>query len=213
MPKLDRLVEFDERSRAYPIRTLLPDEPRSYTWRCDVWHDQGREGACVGFAWAHELSARPAVVPTSRDDAFTIYRLAQTLDQWPGENYSGTSVIAGIKALQQLFPDRIAEYRWAFGLEDALLTIGRKGPGVAGLNWYEGMDQVDDRGFIHVTGAIRGGHAILANGVNVKGRYVKIWNSWGPEWGRNGCALLSWDDFGRLLAEDGEFCLPVLRGR
>jgi hypothetical protein len=66
---LDRLVEFDERSRNFSAAVGLETYPfRSYTWACDPVLDQGREGACVGFAWAHELSARPKVI--ERDNAF-----------------------------------------------------------------------------------------------------------------------------------------------
>lgn len=47
-PRLSRIVQFDERSRAYPVRATLGAElqPRSYTWRCDTHLDQGSEGAC-----------------------------------------------------------------------------------------------------------------------------------------------------------------------
>lgn len=46
MPILDRLVRYDERSLAYPIRPLLAArQPRSYSWR-GYTTDQGRQGAC-----------------------------------------------------------------------------------------------------------------------------------------------------------------------
>ena len=59
----DRLVQFDERSRAFPIRALIDADakPRSYTWQCPVWLDQGTEGACVGFGVSHEAAARPEI--------------------------------------------------------------------------------------------------------------------------------------------------------
>src|SRR5688572_4651035 len=114
MPALGRLPEFDNRSYAYPIRTLLPTkQPRSYTWRVGVNLDQGNEGACVGFGWAHELAARPVVVPAITNQlGLDLYREAQVLDQWPGEDYDGTSVIAGAKAVQRR--GHLTEYRWAF---------------------------------------------------------------------------------------------------
>ena len=80
-PRLDRRVQFDERSRAFPIRALVGDRPRrGYTWRGDdEWYpgehqlpllDQcprhGRcGGGCVGFGWALELAARPVYRCTS----------------------------------------------------------------------------------------------------------------------------------------------------
>jgi hypothetical protein len=206
-PRLDRRVEFDERSRAFPFAALTP--PRSYTWRCDSWLDQGREGACVGFAWAHEANARPVVVPASTADALDLYRRAQRLDPWEGEAYDGTSVLAGAKAMT----DRgwLSEYRWAFSPVDALSAISRHGPCVLGVWWWDGMWDTDEFGFIEPRGTKVGGHAILATGVNVTRRTVTLHNSWGPAWGVNGKALITWDAFDSLLNDDGECCVPVRR--
>jgi hypothetical protein len=212
--KLDRLVDFDEASRNYPVRRLLGDSKplRSYTWSCQNWLDQGWEGACVGFSMAHELSARPARVDgITEDDARAIYNLARQLDPWEGEDYEGTSVLAGMKALQDLHPNKILEYRWAFGLQDVLETIGHLGPVVLGINWYEGMFETDEKHFVHVEGEIAGGHAILAHGVNVRDRFVRLHNSWGKGWGMNGKCWISWDDLDRLLNEYGEACIPTWR--
>lgn len=212
---LGRRVEFDAASRDYPIRKLLGRvKPRSYTWACDKWLNQGTEGACVGFSLAHELIAKPKVfTKVTATSAHTIYKTAQTLDPWPGENYSGTSLLAGVKGVQQLYPDAIKEYRWAFGLQDVIDTIGYYGPVAIGINWYAGMSNTDSEGFIHRTGRLQGGHAILARGVNVKKECVLLHNSWGRSWGVNGCCYLSFKDLDKLLKERGEACVPVKRGR
>lgn len=207
---LDRRVSFDERSRQYPIRELLTTtRPRSYTWSVGTWLDQGTEGACVGFAWAHERAARPVARPATETDARALYRHAQTLDEWPGENYDGTSVLAGAKA--STARGWLTEYRWAFNLNDALAAISRHGPCVLGIDWYTGMFDPDPDGFLHPDGPLAGGHAILAVGVNVNRRTVTLHNSWGRGWGVDGKAKLSWDDLGFLLSEQGECCVPVRR--
>lgn len=216
--RLDRLVEFDERSRSYPIRQLIDaTQPRSYTWSLTQRLDQGQEGACVGFSWSHELAARPSPVSGISDaTALNLYYNAQQLDEWPGgeytdasPRYSGTSVLAGAKAVQSR--GLIKEYRWAFSLQDALLAISRKGPGVFGTNWYSGMFDTDSKGFIRPVGYIAGGHAIVVRGVNVKDKTVRLTNSWGTNWGVGGDCFMTWDDFGRLLSEQGEFCIPIGR--
>lgn len=209
----DRLVSFDERSRNYNVRRVLDTTtPRSYTWSVPVRLDQGSEGACVGFGWTHEAAAKPVPITGVNDNtAYEIYRSALTLDEWPGENYEGTSVIAGAKAAQRA--GWIGEYRWAFSVQDALVAISRKGPAVIGVDWREGMWDTDAKGFIHATGPQLGGHCTLVNGVNVPGRYVTITNSWGPSWGVNGTCKLSWDDFADLLSFDGECCIPTVRLR
>ncbi len=218
-PRLTRIVHFDERSKGYPIRAVLSSTtPRSYTWPCTTWLDQGSEGACVGFSFAHELLAAPAVV-RGVDKKFAkekIYWEAQKIDPWDGGSYpgaspyyEGTSVLAGVKAVQEL--GYIEEYRWAFGLEDLILAVGHSGPVVLGINWYEGMFDMMPCGFVHVTGSVAGGHAILCQGVNVSEEYFTLHNSWGTSWGDGGNAKITWKEMDQLLKEDGEACVPVVR--
>lgn len=208
---LDRLVQFDERSRSFAVREAIKQvAPRSYTWSCLFHLDQGSEGACVGFSWAHELGARPIVVKkASPKVALDIYKAAQKVDAWPGENYSGTSVIAGAKVVQAW--SWITEYRWAFGLDDLIMAVGYKGPAVLGVNWYSGMFSPDAKGQLHVSGSLAGGHAILCRGVNLKLRRFLLHNSWGADWGNNSTAWISFEDMERLLHEQGEACIPVRR--
>lgn len=218
-PRLDRLPEFDPRSREYAVRTLLPDRPpRSFTWNVPVALDQGRQGACVGFAWAHEIAARPQSDPSVTDaTALALYWRARELDEWPGEAYDGSSVLAGAKAAVEL--GAIAMYRWAFGLDETVRSIGTRGPAVLGLNWYTGMMRPESDGRIRPTGDNEGGHAILAPRVTgeryriaEQRRRVYVYNSWGVSdgwpWG-----WLSWDDAERLLAEQGEACIPQMRSK
>ncbi len=210
----DRRVQFDERSRNFPVRALLAAavKPRSYTWPCPVQLDQGSEGACVGFSVSHEAAAKPVCIPAVTDaTARALYQRARYLDEWPGEDYEGTSVLAGVKAGNEFgwYP----EYRWAFGLDDLILAVGHKGPAVLGVNWHEGQMDADDRGFIHVTGPVVGGHAILCRGVNVKSKYFTLRNSWGSGWGLNGDCRISFEGMDKLLRADGEACIPVRRAK
>lgn len=211
-PRLDRLPQFDERSRAYPVTATVPEEavykPRGYTWRCNLWLDQGREGACVGFGIAHDLHARP--VEAKGIDfwyARSIYKRAQEIDPWEGEDYEGTSVLAGIKIAMR--DQHYSEYRWGFGLNDLIAGVGYKGPAVLGLNWYSGMFNTNSEGFIAPTGSRTGGHCILCTAVNPKSRTFVLHNSWGQDWGNNGRALITFDHMERLLHERGEACFPV----
>jgi hypothetical protein len=210
--RLDRLVHFDERSRNFPIRTLIPAtlKPRGYTWSCATVLDQQSEGACTGFSVAHEAIARPVLVKNvTNQTALDIYRRAKQLDEWPGEDYEGSSVIAAIKAGRE--KKWYGEFRWAFGLDDLILAVGHKGPAVLGINWYNGMFDADAKGFVSPTGSLAGGHAILVNGVNVKEQFFRLHNSWGPSWGMNGECFITFNDLGQLLKEDGEACIPVQR--
>lgn len=207
--RLDRVVQFDERSRSYPIRALVGAAPlRSKLWRCPIVLDQGREGACVGFAWTHEKAGTPVSIQgLTTEMALATYRRARELDEWPGEDYDGTSVIAGVLAGRE--QGYYGEFRWAFGMQDLILGLW-KGPAVLGIPWYDSMYEAPN-GKVSISGDMVGGHAILCRGVNVPGRYFVLHNSWGPDWGINGDARISFEDMERLLHEQGEACIPVQR--
>lgn len=64
--------------------------------------DQGREGACTGFALAAVINyllaqrgARRTVSPRM------LYELARRYDEWPGENYEGSSARGAMKAWER----------------------------------------------------------------------------------------------------------------
>lgn len=232
LPVLDRLVQFDERSRDYRAVEGIETKPfRSYTWSCDVYNDQGQEGACVGFAWSHELSARPSVYRVGADFATKVYRRARQIDPWPGEDYSGTSVLAGIKSVMETLNAKgeplYGGYRWAFGIQDVVRTIGYKGPVVLGINWHYSMYFPDKNHFITPTKEPIGGHAILANGVKVvridnslaatwenidlDRSYVRLHNSWGKDYGDGGDAYITLRNLDTLLRNNGEACIPTIR--
>lgn len=228
---LGRLVQHDDRNRQFLIAPILEAEavkPRSYTWRVETAGDQGREGACVGFAMTHELVARPKVYDLMegtrhihpelavRNYAQLVYWDAQKIDPWPGGEYpgaepimAGTSVLCGIKILQRR--GTIGAYRWAYNVDDLGRAIGHAGPAIIGVNWYSGMFSPAADGFIRPTGSVMGGHAILVHGVNWRGEYFKLTNSWGRGWGFNGECKVSFDSMALLLRQDGEACIPDKR--
>lgn len=217
--RLGRIIQFDERSLNYPIRSLLAEKsPRSHTWRCDKVLDQGNEGSCVGHGIAHELIAYPAEVKgiDHRYATEQIYWEAQKVDEWdggayPGANpvYEGTSVLAGVRVAKKL--GWYEGYYWAFSLQDLLLGLSYHGPAVIGSYWYESMFTPDSKGFIKPTGRIAGGHCYLINKIDLDEGCVRVHNSWGTSWGINGAAKVRFKDMEKLLANDGEACFFVHR--
>ncbi len=217
-PRLDRLVQFDERSRNYPIRasTVVGPKPRSYSWRCYQTLNQKNEGACVGFAWAHELLARP-MEHAGLDNEFArrVYHNAQRDDQWEGGSYpgaspvyEGTSVIAGAKVCQRMAAFK--QFRWSFSLEELILGIGYS-PAVLGVAWDDSMYRPDSKGYIRPNGDQVGGHAILCRSVSLKLKRFILRNSWGVGWGLGGDCYITFDDMGALLDRQGEACFAVGR--
>jgi hypothetical protein len=112
----------------------------------DGWWDfynQGQEGACVGFGSSRMMSQ----CNRKLYDGFWLYHEAQKIDEWPGEDYDGTSVRAALDVLRtrghcvklndgQDSPEALEEgikaNRWARGTDDVLTTLG-----------YDGLDYVD----------------------------------------------------------------------
>lgn len=218
--RYDCLPEFDERSRMFLSRDRLPVDAPIYdkSWPINIWLDQGNEGACVGFGFSHELAAEPVVVAgVTNDFARTLYRRARQLDEWPGEEYEGTSVLAGAKACQEI--GDIEEYYWATSSKEVAQAISHLGPVVIGVNWHEGMENTDRDGFIWPVGAVRGGHCTFLREVTKVSIplpdgsmfYFRGRNSWGPIWGLKGEFLITERALQELVDAGGAFCVPVTR--
>jgi hypothetical protein len=206
---LGRLWVPDERDQRFQLRRLLPQEPSPlayrYWWDNGIWLDQGLTSQCVAYSWTHRLADAPSLKDPGRLLApDQLYWRAQVADEWPGEDYDGTSIRAGAKVLQSM--GYIGSYYWSYDLATTVETILRLGPVVIGTYWYEGMDTPDRLGLVHPSGLNYGGHAYVLNGVSRNTRRFRIKNSWGRSWGREGRAFLSFDDFETLLAQDGEVC-------
>ncbi len=213
--RLDRLQGFDARSRKFPVVRELQMAPMiSKIWSCDYTLDQKKEGACVGFAIAHELLSEPTRCLASQvNDKYAkevIYWGAQKIDQFEGGAYPGakpvqhgTTVLAGAKTVKAL--GWIDRFEWSFGMTDLILGIGYKGPAVLGIAWYDSMYKPDGDSFVWPSkGEIVGGHAILAIGVNVEEEYFILKNSWGHSWGRFGTCKIKFDELKPLMRNNGE---------
>lgn len=106
---------------------------RDYT---DWWdfYDQGSEGACVGFS----VSRMATWLNRKRYDAPWLYHKAQKVDEWPGEDYDGTSVRAGLNVLKNdghrvsragvsaspAMEEGISAYRWLNDANDVIRLLG-----------------------------------------------------------------------------------------
>ena len=199
-PRLDRLPDFDERSRGYAAASLAPPGAtlRGKTWALGWLLDQGEEGACTCFALAHNLLGSPRPKTLGADVAAVtrlarhFYGRAKQLDPWPGESYEGTSLLAALKAWREA--QQLKSYGWAFGIDELLLVLGHVGPVVLATDWRERMSRPPLSGLLDISGRTVGGHAYDATGVvlyperstvwrstGVKGEPIVVGpNSWGP---------------------------------
>lgn len=133
------------------------------------FYDQGQEGACVGFS----ISRGMTLLNRKRFQAHWLYKEAQKVDEWEGEDYEGTSVRAGLEVLRtvghvptarfRLFQrynpkagEGISEYRWATDVEQIIEVLG----GVANLYEIGGVPMLNSWG----AGGYREGHSWVGNG-------------------------------------------------
>ena len=213
LPPLGRVYVEDKRDSNFLIENRLYLTSTNLTSRYwdseEWWGNQGNTPQCVGYAWAHWIEdgpvkhggRAPIINPT------LIYREAQKLDEWLGENYDGTSIRGAAKYLKNT--GKISSYLWTYDLGVLIQTLLTKGPVVVGTNWYMGMFYPNRNGLIKVTGINAGGHAYVINGVDTRTKLFRIKNSWGRSWGKNGFAFISFSDMQRLMREQGEICLAV----
>lgn len=182
------LYSYDARNADYPVAAALDPTaaPVSRQWRLNHRVDQGQTPRCVGFSLAQELNSEPVEVAISDYTGPNIYNLAQKLDEWPGEGYDGTSLLAGLKALQQY--GAVTEYRWAANVNDVVNSLSQIGPVVMAGPWLSGMFTPVAEGRVPITGTAGNiGHCYLLGELDVAKDRVYIEQTWGPMW-----SVLGW---------------------
>lgn len=181
-----------------------------YHWDSAWWGDQGDTSMCTAFALTHAMADGPVTHRGQNPlaDPRATYAEIQSIDKAEGRDYGpdgGATSLAMAKCAMRR--GWIGEYRWGYSLADFLAGI-KVGPVLLGVNWYSGMDWPDKkRGVIRANGFVRGGHEIVANGVDLDDGLVRLKNSWGRQYGRGGHAYLPFEDLERLIAEDGDVLL------
>ena len=230
---------IDERDWFYrPGLTALPD----MIVNCDhvpTILQQGKEGACTGYALAAVINyllagrtSRATVSPRM------LYEMARRYDEWPGEDYDGSSARGAMKGWvrhgvtsegswpadltgpDHLTPERAEEARLFPGgafyrlmhrqvrdVHTALADVGIvymtlmvhngwdvPGPATVDVEYYQG-GAIRRRTLPVITRAGRAdrGHAVAIVGYTAQGFLIQ--NSWGPEWGAEGFALLPYEDY------------------
>jgi hypothetical protein len=189
-------------------------------------YDQGREGACVGFASSWMVS----ILNRRRYDARWLWDRAKEVDEWPQTNPGdgkGTSVRAAMDVLrtqgharivrghtQPCSPaDGLLENRWATNVDGIRAAISDGVPVVLGANWYVNFDKPVKKGAEWWIGEgdlgrVRGGHAVCLYRASDRRQALGLVNNWGT---RYPLAWLPYTTVERLLHERGEAALVTDR--
>ena len=140
-------------------------------------YDQGPDGACVGYA-----CSRAATLFNRRlYDGYELYYAAQQRDPWPGDDYDGTSVNAGLDTLR---------LEGAWPVRAGMTTGPLLSQGITGFLWARTAEEVRQ--------ALKTGEP-----------FVRVLNSWGTNYPREVRMPLA--SVSRLMDEGGEFGVPVDR--
>jgi papain like protease len=188
--------------------------------------DQGKEGACTGFGLATVANFLLRVRKHFPDDEcvspWMFYDLARRYDEWPGENYSGSSARGAMKGWHKhgictstTYPydpkDRVRELyvnRWDEATRRPLgayfrvnhkdivsmhCAISEVGILYATSLVHSGWTTVAADGHIQFSPGRIGGHAFAIVAYDESGFWIQ--NSWGPSWGFKGFGRVSYDDW------------------
>ncbi len=185
--------------------------------------DQGREGACTGFGLAtvvHYLLRTRRRVPDAQGiSPYMLYDLARRYDEWPGEDYEGSSCRGAMKgwhkhgacglelwpasgtgALSEAIANNAAQrplgayfrvnHRDLVAMHAALAEVGIL---YVSSSVHSGWDAVGKDGSIALVDDDLGGHAFAIVAYDERGFWLQ--NSWGDGWGHHGFGHVGYEDW------------------
>jgi Papain family cysteine protease len=178
--------------------------------------DQGNEGTCVGHGCTNVLLAGPVTHSTfpAFDSIYDAHLFARQLYyEASGDStyQEGTYTRLALSVLKNR--GMISYYRVA-SVDEIISTLLNIGPITFGSDWYNSMFRTQslyDNAYLNVdTGSgLAGGHLYCLTAVNLAPTegppYVRMENSWGPDWAKNGTARITIDDLHVLYDGDCYF--------
>ncbi|NQT14626.1 MAG: C1 family peptidase [Planctomycetes bacterium] len=188
--------------------------------------DQGTEGSCTGFGLAtvcnYLLRTRRVTPSRAQVSPRMLYEMAKRYDEWPGEEYSGSSPRGAMKGWHKHGVCSARLWKHEPGQVDRELTPGRSddaadrplgayfrvnhkdlvamhcalaevGVLYAAAIVHAGWDNVKPNGEIPLRARIESGHAFAIVAYDERGFWIQ--NSWGTDWGLGGFAKITYEDW------------------
>ena len=219
----------------YPPQEFIETYLADYAKTHKLILNQGNEGACTGFGlaavinyllWkkhvAQEIKTGKKTSRMAKVSQRMLYHMARIYDEWPGEDYEGSSCRGAMKGWYRhgVCTDQFWPYKSKFvAPKDGWQQDAAKLP--LGAYYRINKDSIADMqsavrevGAIYVSGVVHkgwfldsfstlpeipiqfdevGGHAFAIIGYTTRGFIVQ--NSWGEEWGCLGFAILTYEDW------------------
>lgn len=201
---------YDERD--YNLRAFIPIIKYEVELTERKWDfpeseplDQGDSPHCVGFSGASWGINLPCYTRFTNSDGHRMYYECKVVEGEPNEE-NGAYIRSIGKVLKA--NGHLEAYAFAPDMATIKYWLLYKGPIIAGTIWTEGMFNPDENDIVHPTGNTVGGHAYLLNEWTTNG-YIGIQNSWGKQWGKDGKAYISVEDFEHIFLRGGEALAAV----
>jgi hypothetical protein len=229
----------DIRDRYYEP-ALIQLEPGMDNRSGAVILDQGEEGACTGFGLAavinqlnFKMKLKLKVSPRM------LYEMAKKHDEWPGEDYDGSSCRGAIRGWKNM--GVCTEEDWPYSAEETgQLTVERARAARSCTigAYYRLRPEINDYhaalnevGAVYVSADVHSGwfnpksthkdepadikfSSKVEGGhafavVGYNGKGFIVQNSWGPRWGSGGFALWSYEDWLQNISDGWVFRLAI----
>ena len=220
-------IDFRDQMFQPTLVEVPPRIPLEDYLKCDPpLLDQGIEGACTGFGLAavcHYLLRNRRIEPDNTPvSARMLYEMARRYDEWPGEEYEGSSARGAMKGWHKhgvcseaLWPHVAGQRDMRLGTRrsrnaaqrplGAYFRVNHKdlvamhaalaevGILFATALVHSGWNRVDGDGNIPRHRRMLGGHAFAIVAYDEDGFWIQ--NSWGPAWGKGGFARITYSDW------------------
>lgn len=196
--------------------------------------NQGREGACTGFALAAAINQLRALAKIDGNvSARMLYEMAKKHDEWTGDGYEGSSLRGAIHGWKNM--GVCLEQDWGNGDTTDGLTVERAklarhislgsyyrirpvisdyhaalkevGVIICSARVHSGWNDI--QGDEIQTGPATGGHAFAIVGYSQKRKGFWVQNSWGKNWGEDGYALWKYQDWIETVMDAWVFRLAL----
>jgi hypothetical protein len=211
--RLGRHVRHDPRSKRFPAERA--PSISSVTHKSEgLPLNQGALGSCTANALCGALNSGHALgekKPYDEHDAVKIYGVETILEgkPYPPHDPGGSGLFVCKAAKEE---GMIDSYAHAFGIAHALEALVIR-PVITGINWYTSFDTPDPTGLIAITpkATVRGGHEVMAYGIDAEKELVWLWNSWGKIYADGGRFCMSFATWEQLLdhKNQGDVTVPI----